>query len=415
MIEMPFEIEFILTLTNRCNFKCNMCTQTDDLLPQEEMTIEDYKKFFDEISEINPKPKILLFGGEPLLYPHFDELLDMVYAYGFSCQLVTNGYYLDKHLEKLSKYNIGITISLDGTGDVHNNIRNNPKAFEKAKNAMDKIKELQKNGSKMNLLTNFVMLPDNIHNIKEFHYFMGEYDTFRLTIQHLQFSNPELTKKTSEIWQKYLGEGFYTEFIPRKKYEFDKDYINELYDTIEDVKNEFGRKVSGFVFPFLEKDEMQKYYLEEDLDSIRPSLTCTKPWFNPSINPNGDIYSCIGYKLGNIKEHSFMDIWSGERADKLRNTLIELKRFPICSKCCCFYKNNFLVVDDGYVELNNKKLIFPSTLNYVQSASKVAIILDSEQEADLNKEELPVLTIPVHSDKQLQEISKEFKVLAILK
>ncbi len=30
MIEMPFEIEFILTLNHRCNFKCNMCIQADN-------------------------------------------------------------------------------------------------------------------------------------------------------------------------------------------------------------------------------------------------------------------------------------------------------------------------------------------------------------------------------------------------
>ena len=124
-VELPFEMEFILCLTYRCNLCCSMCTQYGagfkNCAPAE-MSIEEWICILDSIADVEPKPKLLFMGGEPLLYPDFDVLLRSAQGYGFSVQIVTNGLLLDKYIRAFSdfKEKLTITLSIDGLGETHN-------------------------------------------------------------------------------------------------------------------------------------------------------------------------------------------------------------------------------------------------------------------------------------------------------
>ena len=78
-LNLPFVMEFVVYLTNRCNLRCEMCSQYGENFKElacPDLPLEEWKKFFDSISDVSPKPKIILMGGEPLLYKDVDKVID---------------------------------------------------------------------------------------------------------------------------------------------------------------------------------------------------------------------------------------------------------------------------------------------------------------------------------------------------
>lgn len=91
VVKLPFEMEFILCLTYRCNLCCSMCTQYGEGFKNDapvEMPVKEWLSFFNSIADVEPKPKLLLMGGEPLLYPDFDVLLRAAGILVLMCKLL---------------------------------------------------------------------------------------------------------------------------------------------------------------------------------------------------------------------------------------------------------------------------------------------------------------------------------------
>ena len=404
-IELPFEMEFILSLTYRCNLNCSMCTQYGDGFKQHapaDMTVEQWEKFFESVSDVNPKPKMLLMGGEPLLYKDFEKLFDLTQKHGFNVQIVTNGVLLDRYLEQISKTDTTITISLDGFEKTHDSIRNKQGTFKKVMENIDKIDAYQKAGSKIELCINCVMLPDNVDELIEFLKFIQQKNIKTITFQHLQFSCEELNEHTNLQWQQRLNKNYAGGLIPPKKYKIDKEHVKKLIRTINGFKEVC--QTTAYVFPALEGEEIENYYLDKDLDSIRAGRICTTPWVNPTIHSNGDVSNCIGNIIGNINKEDFWTLWNNEKANNLRHSLCKNGKFTICAKCCNFYKGNFIYAPGSLLNVNNKLLSLPDEINYIKSSKNGVFILDKYTDKTVKNATpvIPVETFTTASMKTLQ-------------
>ena len=252
VLELPFEMEFILSLTYRCNLNCSMCTQYGEGFKQnapEDMSVEQWEAFFESVSDVNPKPKMLLMGGEPLLYKNFDKLFALTQKHGFKVQIVTNGVLLDRYLEQISKTDTTITISLDGLENTHDAIRNKKGTFKKVMENINRIEAYQKAGSQIELCINCVMLPDNVDELSEFLKFIQQRNIKTLTFQHLQFSSPALNNHTGAQWKQRLNKDYAGGLIPPKHYKIDKAYVSKLINAIDALKDVC--QTTAVVFPAL--------------------------------------------------------------------------------------------------------------------------------------------------------------------
>ncbi len=85
--------KFNLHLTNRCNYHCTYCFgkfNGDSLsMNHAKLIISNIADYFK--SEKITTGAINFAGGEPLLYPHLDELIDYTADLGIKVSLVTNG------------------------------------------------------------------------------------------------------------------------------------------------------------------------------------------------------------------------------------------------------------------------------------------------------------------------------------
>lgn len=86
-------------LTNSCNYKCTYCF--GKFPEKRDLSLEKACAVIDNINRYFKRNKIAdgrinLAGGEPLLYPYLDELIDCIHAYGIKVSVITNGSLLDE-------------------------------------------------------------------------------------------------------------------------------------------------------------------------------------------------------------------------------------------------------------------------------------------------------------------------------
>ncbi|MDO8940251.1 MAG: radical SAM/SPASM domain-containing protein [Methylicorpusculum sp.] len=75
---------------------------------------------------------VSISGGEPLLYPSLELLLEQAKFKGFATAIATNGMFLDKkRVAQLKNVTDLVAVSLDGVPESHNRMRNSTQAFKK--------------------------------------------------------------------------------------------------------------------------------------------------------------------------------------------------------------------------------------------------------------------------------------------
>lgn len=109
-----YDILYIV-LGQLCNFKCRYCIQRDIVTPAVPHQLAASIKEF--ITSVKPK-KIMLWGGEPLLYwKQITELVPYIAASLPNCKInmITNGSLLtEDKVAFINSYNIGVGLSHDG-------------------------------------------------------------------------------------------------------------------------------------------------------------------------------------------------------------------------------------------------------------------------------------------------------------
>ena len=84
--------------------------------------------------------------------------------------------------------------------------------------------------------------------------------------------------------------------------------------------------------------EFQKVQLPE-VKQYKEILACDEPFNRLTVNYKGDIFPCCSihyqdkYTLGNIKEVSLLDAWTGERMQALRKSLLDGEPLTHCREC----------------------------------------------------------------------------------
>ena len=135
---IPYKL--LIELTTRCNLKCQVCSIWKT--PSEDLSTE----FLENALERFGKQLywISLSGGEPTLYPHLDELVRLIQIHCPNLALITfttNGQQPHKALEFAKKLQltcpeIFVTVSLDGDEKLHNDLRQDNQAYQRAQECL---------------------------------------------------------------------------------------------------------------------------------------------------------------------------------------------------------------------------------------------------------------------------------------
>jgi MoaA/NifB/PqqE/SkfB family radical SAM enzyme len=129
----------------RCNFRCDHCCITklrDNKEHKHSFTVKDVAELSRQADEMG-LAHLVITGGEPLLFPDFDDIVKAIDPQKFYITSDTNGWYLDevraKHLKSIGVEKI--QLSLDSlSAEEHDSFRKKAGSHERAIKAIDACK-----------------------------------------------------------------------------------------------------------------------------------------------------------------------------------------------------------------------------------------------------------------------------------
>lgn len=311
-------IDCVLGLTYRCNSRCVMC-DIWKIKDYPELSLEQFEKLPSSLQDIN------LSGGEPFLRTDLPQIVEIVVRKCPQARIVisTNGFATDLIIKQMKeilkiKKDIGIAVSIDGLGGVHDEFRGIPGGFEKAINT---VKELQKLGM-TNLRLGFTVMEKNINQMSKV------YDLTR----ELRI---EFTHSFAQSSDFYFG-----------------GKQNEVHPRVDLLKKEYNYLINRELKSWNLKKWLRAYFaygMYNFITSQTPVLDNAPGRDFFFLDPNGTIYPSVVHNvpMGNINEMENMaDFWCSTLAQEKRKEIDSLKIpvWMICTARTAIRKHPFKVM-----------------------------------------------------------------------
>lgn len=326
-----------------CNLSCIMCGffgkegivkkgEGRKERGEEDVSLERWKAFIDEI--VKYKPKIYFTGGEPLLYPNIFELAQYIKSKKLKISLQTNGTLLANKLKDILIFD-EISISLDGPCiEINDKVRGQG-IFEKTVYSLKEL-SLERNKPYPKISVCYTISDINYRYLTDMVKFLqtSNFKIDNLVFQHLMFVDK---KKVQEFKERTKQLPYRTDALQGLCYELQDMDFNILGEQVKKIKEIKNTTFNIDFFPDFTPDEVKNFYKFSDFIPERFSKYCLNSFLDAMVFPDGDVYNCQGYVIGNIKESKFDDLWNNVYSKKIRVKIIKEGIFPTCRACCGKY------------------------------------------------------------------------------
>ncbi len=328
-------------LTNGCNLRCKMCrfvesgevaTGLKDSLP-----LEAWKSIVDDVAHF--RPYFTLTGGEPLICPWIGDLITHITSQDMRCTLTTNGTLLAKRApDFMDSPPDLVVVSVDGPPAVHNEIRGQPRVFERAVEGIRAVQQLRiERGVKAPLLAiNCSITPWSYEHVEEMVDVARELGVDALNFQH-QWSIT--TRMIDEHNAKYgkMHSLCAADLGASDPPPVDLERIVGVVSRIRERARESMEPIVTF-HPELDDAEVRDWYADPHIWVRRRPAACA--WINTEVGPTGDVEPCYGIVCGSVKEEPLSAIWNSFPYRKFRRRLAAAEDFPVCVRCCAFFRRD---------------------------------------------------------------------------
>jgi len=311
----------ILMPHSRCNCRCVMCDIWKGNNNVKQLEEADIKKLLDSLRKLNTK-EVVMSGGEALMHPIFFRLCEIIKSRKIKITLLSTGLLLKKFASEILTKTDEVIVSLDGSREVHDRIRNIPNAYDKLKEGVQELKRLNSSfrvtARSVIQKENFEDLPNIVESAREIG--LDQISFLTADVSTDAFNRPELwgEEKVSEIR------------LSSEELEKFKEVIETLIRTHSaDFQNKFIAESPEKVRRFYE------YYAAFQGLNQFPTVRCNAPWVSAVIEADGSVRPCFFHEvIGDIKEASLTDIINSEKSISFRKNL-DVQSNSICKKCVC--------------------------------------------------------------------------------
>jgi MoaA/NifB/PqqE/SkfB family radical SAM enzyme len=307
-----------------CNSRCSTCGIWKKP-KKEELTFREIDEFF---RKNNYFPWIDITGGEIFMRPDilkiFKSITDNCKNL-YSLHFTTNGLMPDrietsvKQILKMNPNKLIISVSLDGSPEIHDKTRGLPGAWEKAIETFIRLRKI-----KAKNLETYLGITLSQFNA-------GQIDSI---FESVKRKVKDITYKDLHLNIAHESSHFYGNVM--------KSFPTK--QMISDIK-EFTEKKKKYSGRFNKIQLLEKRYLtlgESYMKTKKTPIACQALSASCFIDPYGNIYPCgfFDVKLGNLKDVNY-DIkvaWKSEKAKKIRKQ-IKAKECPNCWTPCEAYQS----------------------------------------------------------------------------
>ncbi|MCF8146904.1 MAG: radical SAM protein [Deltaproteobacteria bacterium] len=303
-----------LEVTHRCIAKCIMCNIWKISHEVPELFADDWLRFlasdlFSDLRELD------ITGGEPFIRKDLIDLFSGIASLKQknlrklkSIAVTTNGFLTDRILEYMEQIlpvlrdkdiDLVTVCAMDAIGEMHEKIRNYPKAWSHVDETIQGLKELRERFSNLIIGLKTTILPVNIAELDEIEQYA---DTNRL----FTIISPCIIT--------------------------DARYLNP--DRADDLV--FSTKNIQKMIEFYESESFRWSYHGDTLVQFFKTGLTKKPCscgFNYFfVRSTGELFLCplINLSVGNIKEKPLQDLLFSREASRFRKNV---GRFPECRRC----------------------------------------------------------------------------------
>jgi radical SAM protein with 4Fe4S-binding SPASM domain len=294
VVHRGFPISVSFEPTTSCNLRCPECpsglrsfTRPTGML--------DNNLFTRTIDELSASLLYLIFyfQGEPYLNPKFLDMVLYASKKGIYTATSTNAHYLnDENSKKTIESGLDrLIISIDGTSqETYESYRIGgtlEKVIEGTKNILRWKKELK--SKTPHVIFQFLVVKPNQHQIADLYKLADELGV------------DEVKLKTAQIYDYEKGSELMTDLDEYSRYQ-------KNHDGTYSIKNELLNN-------------------------------CWRMWNSCVITWDGTVVPCCfdkdaKHKLGDMKKESFKDLWTGEKYNNFRKSLMKSRtEIEICKNC----------------------------------------------------------------------------------
>ncbi|MDR0953702.1 MAG: radical SAM protein [Elusimicrobiota bacterium] len=286
-------LEVALEVTLACNMRCLHCGSAADGNNRNDILFfQQWCKVIEDLNKLGVRG-ITLSGGEPFLYPKWQELLEFINKTNPKIikMMITNAFNIkEEDIKFLKSINLShLAISIDGNGATHDYIRQTPGSFKKSNEVMDLC---DKYGLKYVVVTAI-----NKHN-------------FPIRTDILNW----ILKRKPAMWQVQIVNSFGRAGQLRDSMIISRLEYKQLCEEVLQWRNKYKGQVRietadsiGCCHPITDA------LLGDDYEW----QGCNAGMHLLGIEANGNIKGCLSlqdpkFLAGNVKETSLLDIWADD-------------------------------------------------------------------------------------------------------
>jgi radical SAM protein with 4Fe4S-binding SPASM domain len=309
-------LEIELRLDWRCNAKCKYCGvwkySREGMLP-----VGAWMRIISDLAECG-LGFVLFTGGEPLLYPHFLDVISHADSLGVQSAVITNGSLLNRaRVHRLSglRHLREITVSLDSPeASVHDEVRKFKGLFGVAAEGMCRVRQMVPH---VRLAVNTVVTSDTAATVKDLLKLPVLPDKIRVFPVGLDMPWLEsLASVPADGWSQWAREAK-TQYLPAET----RDRVRHEVARLQEEARGLGVQIET-----------------ERLDWGKPyDGLCVVPLAHLVLQPDGDVYPCCHVqdptnRIGRLSVQSVREVFaSAEYKDFLAS--LRPVRLAACRSC----------------------------------------------------------------------------------
>jgi MoaA/NifB/PqqE/SkfB family radical SAM enzyme len=304
-------MEGILAVTYRCNAKCHMCnTWMHPSDPAQEIGPEHVEKLPAGLEFLN------ITGGEPFLRDDIEEIVAAARRKSRRIVISTNGYFTERIVSLVDKYpELGVRVSLEGLPSANDSLRGLPDGFDHGIRTILKLKRMGANDVGFGITVS----DRNAEDLLEL------YDLARLL--KVEFATA----------------------IVHNGYYFHK--ADNSIDRKQEIAESFHQVIRDQLKSWRPKDWFRAYFNHGIINYVYGGsrlLPCAMGREIFLLDPFGDVRPCnvLEMSMGNIKESTFDDIWTSNKADRAKRAAANCRNncWMIGSASPAIKKNPFVPI-----------------------------------------------------------------------
>ena len=311
----------ILMPHSACNCRCVMCDIWKGNQNLKQLSENDIKDLLASLKRFRTQ-QVVMSGGEALLHNRFFSLCALLKRADIKITLLSTGLTLKKNAEQIVNYIDDVVISLDGDPATHNAIRNLPNAFEKLREGIEAIREIE---------PRFRITGRTVIHRMNFKKWQGIIETAEeLGLDQISFLPADVSSHAFNrevLWSDLRQH----EVLP------DKEELPELQEIVHQViRDNAFEFMAGFIAESPAKlQKIYQYYAAAYGLAAYPFKKCNAPWVSTVIEADGTVKPCFFHQsIGNIHQDSLADILNNEAGYQFRKNL-DMEKNPTCQRCVC--------------------------------------------------------------------------------